>query len=88
MSASSKSSKGHVMKLSEPIICPDELRREMFKFFYAKQNPEKFDLYKKADASEFLQSSLELIHFCLNLNKEKIDVDSACCPKMPKCLIH
>ena len=54
MSASSKSSKGHVMKFSEPIICPDELRREMFKFFYAKQNPEKFDLYKKADASEFL----------------------------------
>lgn len=73
------------MRPSEPILVPNELRREMFKFFYAKQNPEKFDLYKKADASEFLQSSLELIHFCLNLNKEKTDTDSAC---KPKCLIH
>lgn len=54
MSSSSKSAKGHIMKISEPILSPDELRREIFKFFYAKQNPEKFDLYKKADASEFL----------------------------------
>jgi hypothetical protein len=33
---------------------PDELRREVFKYYYGTQNPEKFDLYKKADASEFL----------------------------------
>ena len=66
MSMSAKSSKSHMMKSNEPLLTPDELRREIFKFFYAKQNPEKFDLYKKADASEFLQTSLELIHFCLN----------------------
>jgi len=39
---------------NEPKLCPDDLRRELFKYFYAKQNPEKFDLYKKGDAAEFL----------------------------------
>ena len=55
----------------------------MFKYFYATQND--FDLYKKADSSEFLQSTLELIHFCLNQNNDKKDVDSPC--KGP-CHIH
>ena len=74
--------------MNEPVLCPADLRREMFKFFYARQNPEKFDLYKKADASEFLQSALELIHFCLNENKDKTDVDSVCGTKDKKCLVH
>jgi hypothetical protein len=52
-------------------VRPDSLRRELFKYYYATQNPEKFDLYKKADASEFFQSLLELIHFCLNQNQNK-----------------
>ena len=56
---------------NEPKLVPDELRRELFKIFYAKSNPEKFDLYKKGDAAEFLQKILELIHFCLNENKQK-----------------
>jgi hypothetical protein len=43
-----------VSKIKDPLIRPDSLRRELFKYYYATQNPEKFDLYKKADASEFL----------------------------------
>jgi len=31
--------------IPEPEIKPDELRKELFKFYYATQNPEKFDLY-------------------------------------------
>lgn len=46
--------------------------------FYATQNPEKFDLFKKADASECLQSILEIIHFCLNQNPNKKHVDDPC----------
>ena len=73
-----------------PRLCPDDLRRELFKFYYATQNPEKFDLYKKADASEFLQNMLELVHFSLNLNPEKKDSDSLCGSQSsgPPCLIH
>ena len=37
-----------------PELKPDAIRVELFKQFYATQNPEKFDLYKKADAGEFL----------------------------------
>ena len=37
-----------------PKLYPEELRRELFKFYYATQNPEKYDLYKKADAAEFM----------------------------------
>ena len=37
----------------EPVLYPEDLRRELFKLYYATQNPEKYDLYKKADASEF-----------------------------------
>jgi hypothetical protein len=54
---------------NEPKLIPDDLRRELFKYFYSKQNPEKFDLYKKGDAAEFLQKTLELIHFSLNSNQ-------------------
>jgi hypothetical protein len=39
---------------SNPLLSPEELRRELFKYYYATQNPEKYDLFKKADASEFL----------------------------------
>ena len=85
----------HLMMGNEPKINPDDLRRELFKFFYATQNPELFDLYKKGDAAEFLQKTLELIHFSLNPNKNKIDEDSECGIKNPKggpnlnqCLIH
>ena len=60
------------------MITPDLLRRELFKLYYATQNPEKFDLYKKADASEFLQSLLEMLHFCLNRNQTKENIDSFC----------
>jgi hypothetical protein len=62
----------------EPEIKPDELRKELFKFYYATQNPEKFDLYQKADAAEFLQAVLELVHFCLNPNNAKKDIDDYC----------
>ena len=58
-----------------PVINADNLRVQTFKFFYAEQDPEKFDLYKKADSSEFLQSILELSHYCLNENANKKDVD-------------
>jgi hypothetical protein len=40
--------------VNEPRLCPDDLRRELFKYYYATDNPEKYDLYKKADAAEFL----------------------------------
>lgn len=74
---------------SAPKLNPDDLRRELFKFFYATQNPEKFDLFKKADASEFLQSILELVHFSLNQNPEKKDSDSLCgTGKGDHCIIH
>ena len=79
---------------NEPRICPDDPRRELFKFFYAQQNPELFDLYKKGDAAEFLQKTLELIHFSLNPNKLKKDEDTECGiaqkngPNVNQCLIH
>ena len=44
----------HYIEMNEPNLCPDDLRRELFKYYYATQNPERFDLFKKADASEFL----------------------------------
>ena len=62
----------------DPLISPDMLRRELFKYYYATQNPEKFDLYKKADASEFYQSLLEMMHFCLNKNHKQESIDSFC----------
>ena len=67
------------------VIDTNELRREMFKKFYAKSE-EKFGLYEKADASEFLQTLLEMIHYCLNDSKEeKKDEDTTC---KGKCNIH
>ena len=48
-----------------------DLRREVFKMFYSQQNEEKFDLFKKADACEFLQCLLEIIHFNLNDDDSK-----------------
>ena len=77
-------------KLSEleiqwPLIDPTELRREFFKYYYCEQQIEKFGLYAKADAAEFMQSFLELMHFCLNKNKKKVKVDDPC---EPLCYIH
>lgn len=67
------------------VIDTNELRREMFKKFYAKKE-EKFGLYEKADASEFFQYLLEMIHYCLNESEEeKKDEDTSC---QGKCMIH
>jgi len=78
-SGSSSAVKQHPQgQKTEPVIEPDDLRRELFKFYYATSDPEKFDLYKKADASEFLRCLLELLHFCLNKNSLKKDVDDRC----------
>lgn len=66
-------------------IDTNELRREMFKKFYAKSE-EKFALYEKADASEFFQTLLEMIHYCLNESyEENKDEDTSC---QGKCYIH
>ena len=51
---------------ASPLLAPEYIHREIFKFYYATCNPEKFDLFQKADAYEFLQAVLELLHFCLN----------------------
>ena len=53
--------------------------------YYSQQIEEKFDLFKKADACEFLQCLLEIIHFNLNDDDSKKDADSLC---NPKCYIH
>ena len=45
-----------------PKIKPDRLRVELFKYYYNTELV--FDLYKKADTTEFFQSILELNHFC------------------------
>ena len=68
-----------------PSLDPNDLRRELFKYYYCEQLIEKFGLYAKADAAEFMQSFLELMHFCLNQSKSKKNVDDAC---DPKCYIH
>ena len=60
----------------------------MFKYYYAEQNPEKFDLFKKADSSEFLQNILELNHYCLNTNPNKKNVDQSCKNGKDMCHIH
>ena len=45
---------------------PKQIRIELFKHFY--MSDKQYNLYEKGDASEFLQSFLELIHFGLNSN--------------------
>mmetsp|Transcript_2345 Transcript_2345/g.3528 ORF Transcript_2345/g.3528 Transcript_2345/m.3528 type:complete len:83 (-) Transcript_2345:187-435(-) len=60
-----------------PSVSPNELRRELYKYYYG-HSIEKFDLFSKADASEFLTSALELFHFCLNQNENKVSVDDKC----------
>ena len=42
-------------------------------------------MYGKADAAEFMQSFLELMHHCLNKSKKKQKVDDPC---EPLCYIH
>ena len=42
-------------------------------------------MYDKADAAEFIQSFLELMHHCLNKSKTKKKVDDPC---DPICYIH
>ena len=37
-----------------PLLDPKDLRRELFKYFYCQQQIEKFGLYAKADAAEFM----------------------------------
>ena len=60
-----------------PLLDSDPLRFQVFRYFYLYRHNE-FDLYRKADSMEFLQNMLELVHFCLNTNKGKKDVDSSC----------
>ena len=61
------------------------MRRELFKYYYAEQLHEKYGLYQKADAAEFMQSFLELAHFVLNQKPGKKTVDCAC---DPPCYVH
>jgi len=59
-----------------PLLKVDKLRFEIFKYFYGTHI--EFDLYKKADSSEFFQCILDMLHFCLNPLENKVDVDSKC----------
>lgn len=68
-----------------PLLDANDLRRELFKHYYCEQQIEKFGLYAKADAAEFMQSFLELMHHCLNKSKSKKKVDDPC---DPICYIH
>lgn len=54
-------------------------------FIYKYNKNNEFDLYKKADSSEFFQFLLELIHFGLNPYKDKTSVESSC---KQQCHIH
>lgn len=67
-----------------PLISSDHLRFEVFKYYYKVKNND-FDLYKKADSSEFIQILLELVHFCLNQDVKKKDIESPC---KPICIVH
>lgn len=60
------------------------MRRELFKYYYAEQLHEKYGLYQKADAAEFMQSFLELAHHVMNEKKVK-KVDDVC---EPTCYVH
>ena len=67
------------------VLDTNDLRRELFKKFYAKSE-EEFGLYDKADASEFFQKFLEMLHYCLNdSEEEKMDEDTSC---EGKCYVH
>ena len=68
-----------------PVLDPNDLRRELFKLYCCEQVIEKCGLYGKADAAEFMQSFLELMHHCLNRSKKKQKVDDPC---DPICYVH
>lgn len=73
------------VEIEWPLLDPKDLRRELFKYYYSQQQIEKFGLYAKADAAEFMQSFLELLHHCLNKSKQKKKVDDRC---EPLCYVH
>jgi len=58
-----------------PILDPKQIRIELFKHCY--MSDQEYNLYGKGDASEFLQSFLELVHFGLNTNKTE-SVEDTC----------
>jgi hypothetical protein len=68
--------------MQSPLLFTDKLRFEIFKYFYGQS---EFDVYTKADSSEFMQKLLEMIHYCLNPQADKKDVESKC---NMKCLVH
>ena len=63
-----------------PLILSDKLRFEVFKYFYATQY--QFDIFKKADSSEFLAQILNLCHRCLSTQMQKKN-DQGC-----QCHLH
>ena len=64
-----------------------KFRFELYKYDYLKQN--NFDLYKKADASEFMQSVLELLHYCSSDATDIKSIDSTCGVNgVRKCPVH
>ena len=66
-----------------PVLNSDALRFQLFKYKYQQGND--FDLYKKADSSEFLQCFLDCLHFCLNPRPDKKDTESSC---NSECEVH
>ena len=75
------SKSGYTSGADHPVIKADRLRYEVYKYYYLTQRD--FELYKKSDASEFMQCLLELLHYCHNLQVKK-DIDSDC----KHCLVH
>ena len=59
-----------------PVLDPKQIRIEVFKYFY--QSDQQYNLFEKGDASEFLQSFLELVHFGLSKNPAKSNIDDTC----------
>ena len=55
---------GSTSGAEHPVVKADRLRYEVYKYYYLAQRD--FELYKKSDASEFMQCLLELLHFCHN----------------------
>ena len=54
---------------SFPVVDVHKLRFELYKYDYDGHN--NYDLYKKADAGEFMKCLLEMLHFCCNSNSSK-----------------
>ena len=70
-----------------PIVDVHKLRFELFKYDYDGLN--NYDLYKKADAGEFMKALLEMLHFCCNPSSTKQNVDSECLDlSSQRCFVH